>query len=326
MALKKKRKCKLLNIICPLAGATSSVSVFSLVTLLCGLSLLCYCTSKKEKELVASDVTIVLKDTIKEREKSNETASSKKLTPRSQTTLSQDDDTVTVFLGEETEYSVYVRLPSYEYGPQGSWNEFVMYDKSGKEVFRSFDNAYGIEEYPDHEAYMGLLTMLVPIYYIEERQAKNVLSVNLAYINLAKGPNGYSPTDEVPKDYIGLKRVETQGNLYKIGFIEDLDGALRYTPLYEPYPCSISLDSLKQLYEQKKNEEDRKTLILLESVYRCGLFANDTSLYNEMALFSKESSGGDIVDRKRYYYMYKFLAYHLGYPFLSVKESLSTKD
>ena len=291
------------------------MSVFSLVTLLCGLSLLCYCTSKKEKELVASDVTIVLKDTIKEREKSNEAASSKKLTPRSQTTLSQDDDTVTVFLGEETEYSVYVRLPSYEYGPQGSWNEFVMYDKSGKEVFRSFDNTYGIEEYPDDEAYMGLLTMLVPIYYVEKTGLKNVLSVNLTYINKAKGPNGYSPTDEVPEDYIGLKRVETQGNLYKIGFIEDLDGSLRYTPLYESYPCSVSLDSLKQLYEQEIRSSD-KVLDLLLGAYSCGLHSNDTALYNKIAkLGLDESNVSNIVKRRRYYYMYEFLAYHLRYLF-----------
>ena len=315
MALKKKRKYKLLNVICPISEATSPVSVFSLVTLLCGLSLLCYCTSKKEEESDTSDVIIVLKDTIKEREESNKPVSSKKSTPKSQATLSQDDDTVTVFLGEETEYRVYVKLPSYEYGPQGSWNEFVMYDKSGKEVFRSFDNTYGIEEYPDDEALMGLLTMLVPIYYIEEIGFKKVLSVNLAYINKAKGPSGYSSTAEVPEGYLGLKSVEAQGNLYKIGFIEYLDGSLRYNPLYESYPCSISLDSLKQLYRQKKNEEDRKTLVLLESVYRCGLSVSDTSLYNEMALFSKESSGSDIVDRRRCYYMYEFLAYYLRYSF-----------
>jgi hypothetical protein len=288
---------------------------FSLRAFFCGLAvlnLLFYCTGKKESD--SSDATVILKDASKEQQKVDDTITSKEL--KGQTTLSQDNDTATIFLAEGKEYKVYVELPSYEYGPEGSWNRLVMYDKTGKEVFRSFDNTYGIEEYPDDEAYMGLLTMLVPIYYIEEIGSKKVLSVNLTYINKAKGPNGYSPTDEVPEDYIGLKRVETQGNLYKIGFIEDLDGSLRYTPLYEPYPCSVSLDSLKQLYEQKKNEEDRKTLILLESVYRCGLStSSDTDLYNEMALFSKESSGSNIVDRKRFYYMYEFLAYHLKYLF-----------
>ena len=190
-----------------------------------------------------------------------------------------------------------------------------MYDKTGKEVFRSFDNTYGIEEYPDDEAYMGLLTMLVPVYYIEERQAKNVLSVNLAYINLAEGPNGYSLTDEVPENYLGLKHIETQGNLYRVGFIEYANGSLRYTPLYEQYPCSVSLDSLKQLYEQKVRNTD-KVLDLLLNVYSCGLSSNDTALYNEMAkLGLDESIASNIVKRRRYYYMYEFLAYHLKYLF-----------
>ncbi len=222
---------------------------------------------------------------------------------------------MTVFLGEEKEYRVYVKLPSYEHGPEGSWNKFVMYDKKGKEVFRSFDDDYGIEEYPDDDALMGLLTMLVPIYYIEKIGSKKVLSVNLAYINKAKGPNGYSPTAEVPEDYLGLKSVEAQGNLYKIGFIEHLDGSLRYTPLYESYPCSISLDSLKQLYDQKMRNTD-EVLDLLLNVYNCGLSSNDTTLYDKMAkLGLDESIVSNIVKRRRYYYMYEFLSYHLRYLF-----------
>lgn len=298
--------------------ATRRLSITSLMwslswgVLSCVLSLLCCCTNERSQESSSLYKTNPYVHDIDQ--EADEPVKTEKKMVKTRPARLQSGDTITVRFSDKEEYKVYIKRSSYD-GPKDSWSRFVMCNETNKVVFKSFDKEYDIEEYPDDEVLMGLSTILSPVYNIGTRHGKDILEVNLMYINYAKDLNGYSPDAQVPEDYLGLKHVETQGNLYRIGFIEYTDGALGYTSLYEPYPCSVSLDSLEQLYEQKKAEEDRKTLPLLESVYKCGLSANDTSSYDEMASFSEKSSGSDIFERRRYYYLYRFLTYHLRYPF-----------
>ena len=224
-------------------------------------------------------------------------------------------DTLTISFAEGQDYTIYVEEYS-EQGSKGSLRHFIMHDQAGREVFRSFDEDLEIAESSADEQW---IFALYPNYQVVREGRTAVISINLLYADSPLEQNAYNPEVEVPEGFLPMKSISNKGNMYIVGRIQNSDDLLNYKSLYEPYPCTMSFDSLVSFYKKEKEKDTPSAIDLLSTSYYCSLQDKPNKVYDSIAFFSINVIRDKIefdADYEKYYYLFRFLTYHAWYPFL----------
>ena len=208
-------------------------------------------------------------------------------------------------------YVIYIEKYS-EQGPKGSFRNFLIVDEKDRGVFSSFkDDLEESESSPDETWEFNMY----PNYQVIQEDTMIGIRVNLLYDNeqLSEAET-YDSGSNISSDFIGMKTVPTDHNLYQIGLIQNKNASLIFTPFYKSYKGAISIDSLTTLYEIAKDEEIPSTINLLYLTYHSSLTENiHSEMYDSIASFCINDIRANVefhAEEEKYFFLFKFISYH----------------